>query len=495
MATQEIIWNWNNFRWGLSDNPYIGQEGQFQDWFYVDVQTEPNWFKLTSDFNSILTTASAPNVIIDGADYGEAGSTGDNLIYTFCSNGEIYKGTSTTPIYTDVTWSPIVQATMMWVSTTLYIYYFTGIWTIHRIATDGTGHTTKWSLTWSTQYPLVKYGWDIYFCDYNVFRKLDSAETLTTIFTASKENIFTGITFFQDSFHLYSSLWSAGIARDWQQFIIRVGQNSPDYVTKWDRLPILGACNQWSTDYVVTWFSQNYSDLYIVSGTQRQLSKSNFEWMTLGRKFNGKIISWKDEVFMLWRNKDTAGTAVWNAVFRLGKYFPGMPQALTEIFRGNSGWELYSIFAWVNNLYIWRKWTSSVYSVTKINLDTPVTTYTASTGYIVSNVYTGWDATIVKHMKEIEISYMCDNTNPYFPHGGTISLYARKNPIDSWTQIGSNYTKTDIGRIKITQQEINNANMGDYTQIELQCNVSQWSSTLSPLVTGIKVTSTININE
>jgi len=62
-------------------------------------------------------------------------------------------------------------------------------------------------------------------------------------------------------------------------------------------------------------------------------------------------------------------------------------------------------------------------------------------------------------MKEIEISYMCDNTNPYFPHGGTFKLYARKNPIDSWTQIGSNYTKTDIGRVKITQQEINNANM------------------------------------
>lgn len=39
---------------------------------------------------------------------------------------------------------------------------------------------------------------------------------------------------------------------------------------------------------------------------------------------------------------------------------------------------------------------------------------------------------------------MCDNTNPYFPHGGTFKLYARKNPIDSWTQIGSTYTKTDI---------------------------------------------------
>lgn len=480
-------WNWNNFRGWLSDNPYLWQEGQFQDGFCVDVQTEPNWFKLTSDFTWILTTASAPNVIIDGADYGESGSTGDNLIYTFCASGEIYKGTSTTPIYTDVTWSPIVQATMMWVSTTLYVYYFTGIGTIHRIATDGTWHTTKWSLTGSTQYPLVKYGGDIYFCDYNVFRKLDSAETLSVVFTAAKENIFTGITFFQDSFHLYSSLWAAWIARDGQQFIIRVGQTSPDYVTKWDRLPILGACNQWWTDYVVTWFSQNYSDLYIVSGTQRQLSKSNFEWMTLWRKFNGKIISWKDEVFMLWRNKDTAWTAVWNAVFRLGKYFPWMPQALTEIFRWNSWWELYSIFAWVNNIYIWRKWSSSIYTVTKINLDTPVSTYTSSTWYIVSHVFNGWDSTQIKSLKEIEIWYMCDNTNPYFPHWGTISISARKKPIDSWTQIWSSVTPTDIGRIRIDANQITAAWMWDFTQIELQCNIAQWSSTLSPLVTWIKV--------
>lgn len=48
MATQEIVWNWNNFRGGLSDNPYLGQEGQFQDGINIDVQTEPNGFKLTT---------------------------------------------------------------------------------------------------------------------------------------------------------------------------------------------------------------------------------------------------------------------------------------------------------------------------------------------------------------------------------------------------------------------------------------------------------------
>lgn len=66
---------------------------------------------------------------------------------------------------------------------------------------------------------------------------------------------------------------------------------------------------------------------------------------------------------------------------------------------------------------------------------------------------------------------MCDNTNPYFPHGGTIKIYARKNPIDSWTQISSSYTKTDIGNIRITAPEVKAANMGDFYQIELKCEL------------------------
>lgn len=125
------VWNWNNFRGGLSDNPFLGQEGQFQEGINIDVQTEPNGFKLSGDYSSLVTCASAPNVILDLTEYGGSG------IYTFCASGEIYKDASGTPIYTDVTGSAIVQATAMWVSTTLYIYYFTAIGTIHRIATDG----------------------------------------------------------------------------------------------------------------------------------------------------------------------------------------------------------------------------------------------------------------------------------------------------------------------------------------------------------------------
>ena len=49
---------------------------------------------------------------------------------------------------------------------------------------------------------------------------------------------------------------------------------------------------------------------------------------------------------------------------------------------------------------------------------------------------------------------MCDSSNPFFPHGGSIQMFMRTSPGDSWTQIGSTYTPTDIGNIKITGNEI-----------------------------------------
>lgn len=477
-------WNWNNFKWWLSDNPFLWQEGQFQEWINIDVQTEPSGFKLVSDFESYLVTASAPNVIIDLADYGWS------WIITFCAWWEIYKDTSTTPIYTDIAGSEIKQATAAWVSWTLYIYYFPASWTIHRIATDWTWHTTKGSLTWSTTYPLIKYGWDIYFGDANVFRKLkcsDWTETLSAIFTAAPENTFTGITFFQDTFTLYSKVWTTTNPRDWQQFKIVLWETSPEYIVKWDRLPILWACNQWAIDYVVTGAWPNYSDLYQSSWTQRQLIKSNFESMTLGRKFNWKIVTWKDELFLLWFNQESASSVNGNSIFRLWQYFPWMPQALTEIYRWNAGWVNYCIFPTYNYLYFGKKWTSNIYTVSRLNLDTPIASNYQNSWSITSLIFNGWDATLDKSLTEINISYMCDSTNPYFPHGWTIALYGRKNPWSAFTQIGSSITPTDIWNIRIVAEQIKASGLWDFKQLELKCTITRGSVSLSPLVTWIKV--------
>jgi hypothetical protein len=196
----------------MSDNPYVWQEWQYQEWLSIDVQTEPNWFKLSSDHSSFLITDSAPNVILDLAEFWTSG------IYTFCAGWEIYKDTSTTEIYTDVTGSEIKAATAMFVSWTLYIYYITAIGVIHRINTDGTWHTTKWLLTWSNVYPIKNVQGKIYFWDKNVLQELDgsgASETLTAILTLPKNEKITGLTFFQDTFKIYTRVWDDTNPRNW----------------------------------------------------------------------------------------------------------------------------------------------------------------------------------------------------------------------------------------------------------------------------------------
>lgn len=479
------VWNWNNFRGWLSDNPFLLQEGQFQDGVSTDVQSEPNGFKITSDFSTVLAVASNPNVILDLQDFGW------NWIYTFCASWEIYKDVSTTPIYTNLTGSEIVSATALWNSGTLYIYYLTAIGWLHRINVDGTGHALKESLTGYTDYAMVQYAGDLYFGDKNLFRRYTNTEVLSTIYTLPTAERITGITFFQDSFKIYSKTIASDASltpRDGKQYVIRAGETEPDYETLWKRLPIMGVSNAWAIDYVVTGSGNNYSDLFAVSGTQRQLLKSNPDGMSLWRKFNGKIVSWKDDAFLLgWHN--LAATSVnWNAIFRLGKAFPWLPQALTDIFRAGSWWTIYSILASYYQIHFgyYNTWTGVRWRAV-LSIDNPVTTYNGN-AYIVSQVFTGWDATIKKSLDQIDISYMCDNNNPYYPHGWDILIYARLNPSDTWTQIGTTYTKTDIGSIKITSNEITAAGLDSFFQIELKCTIVQGSSTLSPLVTGIKTT-------
>ena len=189
---------------------------------------------------------------------------------------------------------------------------------------------------------------------------------------------------------------------------------------------------------------------------------------------------------MLGRNRSSDNNIYGQSVFRMWNYFPWLPTALTEIIRFLSGFQLFSIFASHSQLFIWRKTDSNIYNVFVLSLDSPVTTY-ASAWYINSPVFDGGNRNQLKSIDEINVSYMCDSSNPFFPHWGTIKMYMRLSPWDSFTQIGSSYTKTDIGNIKITGKEIADANLDSFYQAEFRCLIEPGSTTLSPLVTGIEV--------
>ena len=93
---------------------------------------------------------------------------------------------------------------------------------------------------------MVQYAGDLYFGDKNLFRRYTNTEVLSTIYTFPTAERITGLTFFQDSFKIYSKTIASDASltpRDGKQYVIRAGETAPDYETLWKRLPIMGASN------------------------------------------------------------------------------------------------------------------------------------------------------------------------------------------------------------------------------------------------------------
>lgn len=68
----------------------------------------------------------------------------------------------------------------------------------------------------------------------------------------------------------------------------------------------------------------------------------------------------------------------------------------------------------------------------------------AEEGEITSLITDFGNKYVKKTIKKIEISYDCDNSDPQFPHGGEIELYARTKRSATWTKIADTGVKTDV---------------------------------------------------
>lgn len=86
MAIQ--IWDWNDFKGGLSDHVSIGHAGSFQDGKYVDFLSEPNGIKIGGKFTNLYTTDAKTT------GFSDTGSSGISGIVSFTQDGKIYDADS-----------------------------------------------------------------------------------------------------------------------------------------------------------------------------------------------------------------------------------------------------------------------------------------------------------------------------------------------------------------------------------------------------------------
>lgn len=475
--------NWNNFKWGLSDNPYLWAEWTYQNWSAnIDTQTEPDWVKLASAIVTSFTPASKPKVV--------------KWQYTWCTAWEIYdwstlRATLTTTSVKDIWWMEIMQG-YLWIFCAQKIHKLSlSTWTLTEDV-NTTAHAY-----WDYKH-TINYWDDIYFTSENTFNRLTVDWVVTELFTASNVANFNWLTVFQDQFRLY---WTDQ-AWNWINYLVPISQSATsfDYAQVWDNMWVLWAVNVWSNDYVITWHWNPAdtdwwldSDLWICSWTLKNAIKVNLDNNTHWRVFSWQWVSRLDEVYLVWAyNLADSNT---KTIFKIGSFFPWLPTWLTPIATMPSWYEITSIWADKDWVYIAAySWTT--YKIFKFDPKTPPTwNWYADTWQVISLVQDLWNPYNQKTLEQIDIAYDClaswSDTTKEFSHWWTITLYVRFLPTNSWTQVCS-ITPTTIWSTRITQNQLRALWIGNFWQLEYKVVLTpateSWANKRTPKLKWILTT-------
>ena len=469
MATKLKIWDWTWFTW-LADNNIIWTKWQYANESYnIDTQTEPNWVKLTPAITEYHTTTDKPTVILNLADYWKT------WILTFTDDWKIYN--NWTLIYTLATWYTIYDAVWQYNSLwEFYVLFFTKDWINRLDITDNSVDVDWKTFTSETlrKYPINVY-WEIYFISEDKFYRLDNIWTLSSIYTFPTQDKVKWITFFQDNFNIYMSWWNY-----WRQYLFPILSTTPYYNIIWEWLPFLWVVNQWWLDYVVTWFNKLYSDLYLVSWTQRKSLKINWEWGN-SRQFTWLLYTRLEDIYIWWEYKSN------DRLYRFWNYYNWYAQELIP-FLWWLDWEVKCINSSISALYIW----TSANKVYELELNQPPSKYQVN-WEIVSTIIDFWSPETKKFLNELHIAYEHITTD-ISTRWWTITLYARKWQTDNWTTIKTHYSFDDIWVVKVYAQELTTIWFWDFYQIQFKLKLeSENDNTTTPFVKKVRVIYTDNL--
>jgi len=472
MATTKKVFEWKKFTW-LSDSSVIWASWQYDNSSYnIDTQTEPNWVKLTPQPQLLYSTTDTPRFILNANDYWEL------WIFSFCDDWSIYR--DWTSVFTLSSWKSIRWAVWQyWDNWELYIIFFTRNY-IHRLKYSDNSVDEDWISINDKDYnknPLNIY-WNIYFGSWNVFYKLDNIWTLSTIYTFPKQDNIAWITFFQDNFNIYTTWWNY-----WRQYVFPILSETPYYNIEWKWLPILWALNEWWLDYVVTWYNSSYSDLYLVSWTQKKALKINSEWSG-SRKFNWILHNRLGDMYIAWSYN-------WDKkLFRFWNYYNWFSQELIPYLDFTN--DVTCINSSSTALYVWTE-DNKVYI---INLNS-IPDYYQSEWWITSLVSDFWTPDTKKYLNELHLAYDNRWTN-MSDRWWSFVLYARKFETDWWTELYSTDNLYNTWNIKMYQTELADKWFNDFYQLQFKVKLisrNNWDGFLyTPFFKKLKVIYTDDIN-
>lgn len=468
----KIVWDIQLTNWE-QDTPYLWSAGSFSSWQGLDIRKEPPFVRLSSKMTTEWTFDDNICFMKNLEDFWLSG------ILVCLENGKIYLDwTLKTTLNTGtIAHNRVRGVGYIWdVSWTWYLYYVTEIesgWftaKIHR-STENLWTFTVWHKTLTLQnnrfinknVPIISETTRLVIGIRDKIFELDNAETVTTLFTLWKYEEIVWITEFQNNYKIYTSVQTTNVFASWMQYFWDWTSDAFDYRVPWVNLPILWVQNNWPYDYVITGQSNTYSDLYLVSWSQRQELRVNLEDSTSAREFSKYMsIRW-DILYISGRNKEGK-----YGIYSYGNYFPWFSKSLTLEYILDS-WTDNFLFQCGTNTKLYIACTDDkVYSITYSNSwQSYVTSGQVITGKWVWN----WLHT-TKNVEYMWVPYKMSWT------GAKIEIFLSKT-WTFWATPFKTITDTSVKWVRIDANEFQARDLWDFYELQMKVVIYSSTDTLS----------------
>ena len=138
--------------------------------------------------------------------------------------------------------------------------------------------------------------------------------------------------------------------------------------------------NDGAFDYAILGFSNTYSGLYLISGTQKQELRVNLEASAASRILDGYMSIRKGMVYI---NGGKSGESNNYGVYTFGNYYPGTPKSLVQSYTLSTTAFLFHSHSTAESYFACGD--GKVYQIE--HNSPPTTLGVAATGFVVSNMY------------------------------------------------------------------------------------------------------------
>ena len=357
---------------------------------------------------------------------------------------------------------------------TQYVYYisWTSSWTwrIHRSTTNlwtfDINHISYSVSPWNTGFVwVINDAWLLFIATRNKVFQLDKSEVFEELLVLPNQEEIMWFTQFQGNFKVYSNA-----VNTWLQYVWDWSTAAPRYRQEWINQPVLWVVNDWAFDYAVLWFNEFYSDLYLISWTQKQEIRVNLETASYSR-----ILDWFMSIreWIIYISWWKTGQSDNYGIYTYNNYYPWAKKSLVQSYSWTSFAFSHHAHSTATSYYA-----SADDKVYKMNNNNPPDDY-ATSWYVVTNIYQGfmWEEKTFNYMKVwFKLNWW------------EIKVYARTSmSLDSettWILIKTidNATYWNKKSVRIDANELNNnwKNLWTFNEIQLKFELTPsvtWNKT------------------